>query len=450
MHGILFAFIAILILILFRNKFIKEKSFNMTKVVKIIVGIFIPIIFVNMGLYNDYSLWDMQETYRFLGSPITVVRMLEDINVEPPEGYNKDVTKNILDSYKTSNKNNNIGDTPNIIVIINESFCNLYDTYQVGNLDPTEYFTSLSKGENAISGIVYSSEYGGRTANVEYEFLTQNSTKILPEGSYVFQQYLSKPINSSIVKYLKSIGYKTSAIHPWAHYAYSRSKIYDLFGFDSTKFINDIEGIEENFNNSFPSDKSTYVELIKEIKNKKKDEKIFEYVLTVQNHIAFTNPDPKQKTYFDDNEANVFMQLTHSSSEALRDVIDVIKDSDEKYVLLFFGDHQPNIAYINNLEKDITKQYEVPFLIWANYDIEEEYNIKTSMVYLQNYLFKAAGIDFTDMNNFMANLQKQFPVLTKKFFMDSNYNIYEKYDDNNSQALHEYNDIVYYRIFDDV
>ncbi len=453
--GIAYALAIIAIIIIFKDKFVEKKSSYKFRITKVVIGFAVIIALSQTNIYNTFSLWDVNANYRVLGTPVTILRMLHNFNVKHPKGHNKAECENILKQYE-SKENVKLdeaeGDTdkPNIIVIVNESFCDYYNLYKDGYADPIEYITELSKQKNVISGVMYSSEYGGQTSNVEYEFLTQNSTKILPVGSYVFQQYISRPIKSSIVQTLKQQGYKTSAIHPWENFAYSRNKIYKYFGFDSIKFKDDMEGLEPNFNNDFFSDKSAYKELMKEIKSKKEGEKIFDYILTVQNHTGYTNPDPNQITYNDDVSKNVYMQLIHESAEALKEVVDELKKSDEKYILLFFGDHQPNLDGEDTKEERNIENYEIPFIIWANYDIEEQYNIETSTIFLQNYLLKAAGVQYSAMNNYMEELQKTYPVITKKFYKDTNGNIFKNEDTSseNYSKIEEYNKMDYYMIFD--
>lgn len=455
--GLIFVFFIILIISVFRKSFIPKESKAIYRFAKILVGIAIFFILSLTNIYKSYSLWDINETYRSLGTPLTILRMIRDINVHAPENYNRNEASRLLSSYgnkiatKTIPTNATLTEEQtNIIVIINESFCDYYNLYKEGYLDPISYFTELSKSENVISGVTYSSGFGGQTSNVEYEFLTQNSIRILPIGSYVFQQFITSPVKSSLVSTLKDNGYRTSAIHPWESFAYSRNKIYKLFGFDSIKFKDDIDGLETTFNNDFFTDKSTYQELLKEINQKDKNEKIFEYVLTVQNHIGYNNPDPNQITYHDENTKNVYMQLIHNSSEALEELINELKSKDEKYLLLFFGDHQPNLDEQDNFSERDIEAYETPFIIWANYDIKEQYDIKTSTVFLQNYLLKTAGIKFTDMNNYMEDLEQYFPIITKNFCIDINGNMLKGADTNSPlyNKLIEYNKINYYRIFD--
>ena len=451
--GIISLIFIIAVFVTFRNYFTEERHEIKIRILEIFIGVLFIVTLSKTNLYREWPLWDLNDTYRNIGSPITILRMTQDLKVKPPIGYNKLEAGKILKHYEkkeNSGRNSNIDEYPNIIVIVNESFCDYYNSYKDGYSNPIENFTELSKGENAVSGIMFSSEFGGKTSNVEYEFLTQNTTRVLPRGSYVFQQYISRSVKSSLVEHLESLGYKTSAIHPWENFAYSRNKVYPLFGFDNIKFKDDIEGLEKNFNNDFFSDRSTYRELLRQINDKKKNEKLFEYVLTVQNHIGYLNTDPKQIDYSDDLHTNVYMQLLHESSEALNELIDELKNKDEKYILLFFGDHQPNLDDSDSgIEREIV-QYEIPFLIWANYDIEEQYNITTSTVYLQNLLLKSAGVEFSTMNNYMEELYNTYPIITKRFYGDKEGIIYREDNDRtrNYGKIEEYDKVSYYRIFE--
>lgn len=101
----------------------------------------------------------------------------------------------------------------NIICIMNESFADMsiYDKLQV-NGETLPFFNSLS--ENTIKGWMYSPVTGGGTANVEYEFLTGNSTAFLPSGTVPYQLYV-KDQQSSLVSLTSQLGYETTAFHPY-------------------------------------------------------------------------------------------------------------------------------------------------------------------------------------------------------------------------------------------
>ena len=81
------------------------------------------------------------------------------------------------------------------------------------------------------SGSMFSPEFGGMTANVEFEALTGFSNAFLPYGSIPYQQYVRGPV-PSLATFFRSEGYETTAIHPFEGWFWNRTHVYDAFGFD--------------------------------------------------------------------------------------------------------------------------------------------------------------------------------------------------------------------------
>ena len=95
-----------------------------------------------------------------------------------------------------------------------------------------------------------------------------------------------------------------------------------------------------------------------------------------------------------------------------------------------FGDHQPS-DYISNvilrlLGKDtdaredsvdeFSEGYIVPFVMWANYRIEEERVDAVSVNYLSSLLLEKAGLPLTDFQSFLNKMREEVPVLTANFW----------------------------------
>ena len=59
--------------------------------------------------------------------------------------------------------------------------------------------------DEAAKGYVYTSVFGGATANSEFEFLTGNSMAYVPAGTVAYQMYVDEG-DSSIVSILKYNG----------------------------------------------------------------------------------------------------------------------------------------------------------------------------------------------------------------------------------------------------
>ena len=104
-----------------------------------------------------------------------------------------------------------------------------------------------------------------------------------------------------------------------------------------------------------------------------------------------------------------------------------------------FGDHQPSIEtefYEEIMKKkqsdwelnDIQKRYVTPFVIWANYDIEEGQDVVLSNNYLENLVLKQAGIDLPLYNQYIEKVSDTIPAMNVNGYMDQS-GTWHKYDD---------------------
>ena len=105
-----------------------------------------------------------------------------------------------------------LNQAPNIIVIMNEAFS---DLSVIGNFETSEDYMPFfhSMMDQYTGGHLMVSVKGGNTANTEYEFLSGDSMAFLPQGSVVYQQYISSKI-PTLASYLGSLGYSTEGLHP--------------------------------------------------------------------------------------------------------------------------------------------------------------------------------------------------------------------------------------------
>ena len=102
--------------------------------------------------------------------------------------------------------------------------------------------------------------------------------------------------------------------------------MYKYFVFKNTKFKEDMENLSYEYN-EYSSDLSTYQEVINELENKKEDEKIFSFVLTMQNHLPYIHQEPNGIEYVqDDIILNNYLQIQHKADEALEIFINYLKN----------------------------------------------------------------------------------------------------------------------------
>ena len=112
------------------------------------------------------------------------------------------------------------------------------------------------------------------------------------------------------------------------------------------------------------------------------------------------------------------------SDQSLEQLISYFSGVDEKTVVVFFGDHQPgdvvaepilamNGMHWNTLDEEQLKlRYQVPYVIWANYDIEEEQNADTSANYLGAEVLARAGVPVDAYRDFLLEMKEEYPILS--------------------------------------
>ena len=358
-----------------------------------------------------------------------------------------------------------------VIVVINEAFS---DPQVLGDIETNEdympFIHDLMKNGNCVSGTTYASIVGGQTANTEYEFLTGNSMAFLPKGTVAFQLYLRHAM-PSLVTELKSEGYTgNSATHLQKARNYNRDKAYPLLGFD--KFY-DYTNMGVPFvkmrNNA--TDQCTYDNITHDYEQQRKstDAPYFGYTMTIQNHssydVPFDNFDDKRIVVenADAPDLGYYLSLIKYSDEMFENLINYYKNTNEPTVILLTGDHQPRIhdesmdsitngEWRNWNDEEMMRRYEVPFLIWANYDIDKKIVEKTSMNYLQTILMETIDGDLTGFQKFQQDIQKEIPVLTSNGYWGADGKFYSV-DDKNSPyydliqeyAMLQYNDMMDYK-----
>ena len=317
-------------------------------------------------------------------------------------------------------------DSANIIVILSESYTQLKDYLPMLGAyeDPTPYWNHLK--ENTIHGYVTSSVYGGNTPNSEFEVLTGISTAFLPTGSIPYTMFIDDD-TYSVVWALDNLGYRSTAMHCYLASGWQRTKVYPLLGFDKYMFIEDFEYDESDLVREYVSDQAAFENLVN-VAAPVDGQKTFTFLITMQNHggyaDAYENFPLKEyvKRSFagDTFEVNTFINLANKSDNALEWLLTTLSEKDEKYCVVIFGDHQPSLAgFTNNMAPGKNSSWCVPYIIWTNYDMDEElYNSQfdslgyTSFNYLMLDVLKAANVEYPAYYQLLDRTRSEIPCIS--------------------------------------
>lgn len=354
-HFILACLLSIFIIVLglkANYKFEKKKLNLILRFICIIILSIITIVFYKTDVidYFDFenNLWKPQDEYSNNGFLASFVKQSKNLFNEAPENYSTENLESIISEKDyTTQLEKAEDDSPNIVVIMSESFSDLSVN---GNFETSEeymsYFYSLNK--NTIRGNTYVSVFGGQTPNSEWEFLTNNSMAFMPYRTVPYQQYIRKP-SYSLAKTLKSQGYTANAIHPWYGSGYRRNAIYPLLGFDSFESLETLNDLE--YLRKYPTDLSTYKEIIKQFENKDKTEKIFNFTVTMQNHSGYDLEGYDSTVFLTDIEncprVEQYLSVMKESDKALEYLINYFENYDEKTIILFLETISHHILKMN-------------------------------------------------------------------------------------------------------
>lgn len=404
-------------------------------------------------LFTPVYMWQVN------GFVLTFVMELPYLSVDKPAGYDREEVEETLASYEETDAGNA---TPNIIVVMDEAFSDLGVLGEfTASEDYMPYFHSLFAGaENTVSGYLNVSVCGGNTANTEFEFLTGNTMAFLPQGSIPYQQYINGEI-ATLPSYLRSLGYQTYAMHPYHASGWERDTVYPLMGFAQMAFL-------ENYNTrqyvrNYVSDDTCVDKIIETYEKKQSGQPMFIFNVTMQNHGSYGDVYQNFTPHItvegkESYSLSSYLSLIQKTDEALQKLITYFERASEPTMIVFFGDHQPNdtvaepILELNGmtyrtLTEDVAdKRYQVPYVIWTNYDMDTETGVDTSANYLGVKVLEEAGIALPAYQNYLKELSETYPIISGQRIVDVNGNKIEL--DADDEALLSYRKMQYYQLFD--
>ncbi len=334
--------------------------------------------------------WNQNRNYDENGFILGFLYNLQKLQLSEPSGYDEAIISGIKAKYEALAKDENEKRTSakdedvSIVMILNESFFDpsisfegktFEDYYPHSGGDVTPNLHKIM--EKYPSGYMYSLDYGGGTANIEFEAFTGLTnywtntvpyTALIPKAGEI----------PSIAQTYKKLGYETVAIHPYNGGMYKRNIALANEGFDT--FISDLEMDfkEKDDHSEYINDHSAYQQVLKVLQDSNKNQVIG--LVTMQNHTPYHDwiYDEKQfaitsEKIDEDHRKNiaVYYQSLYSSDKYLGEFIDELEKLDKKVVLLFFGDHSAGIfdETNNSSEKSVHSLSRItPYFIYTNYD----------------------------------------------------------------------------------
>ncbi|MCZ8522624.1 MULTISPECIES: LTA synthase family protein [Paenibacillus] len=363
--------------------------------------------------------WDQSVNVETNGFLLSTIMNLKFLFLAQPEGYDADKVRALASSHVPAAAG---GVKPNVIVVLSESF---WDATQIKGAqfsrDPIPFYHELAK--KYTSGTMLSPQYGGGTANVEFEVLTGNSMRFLPPGSVPYNQYVDKGIDS-LASILARQAYTSTAINPFHSWFYSSKKVYKNFGF--SKYISQ-EFFDPDYEGPYLADRQVAKQIIDTSARSEGPDFIF--ANTMENHYHYYPGKFKENTIKVSGVTGEAQGLLETYAQGLTGADDMLKrlvthyeNSGEPTIVVFFGDHLPSLGdnysaykdsgYLQENDPDsLNKLFRVPVLVWNNYLPEHKEELNLSPSFLGPYILKLAEQPGTYYTDYLYQLYQSTPVI---------------------------------------
>ncbi|RAU66141.1 LTA synthase family protein [Enterococcus faecium] len=411
--------------------------------------------------YNKTALWIPYSQKMNYYNTGFIGGFLYNLKVEPmdePEGYSKEKIKEITEKYQklADEKNKTVEEeSPNIVFVMSESFSDpsRLNGVEVSGEPLADYY---EVADQTYSGNMLSQNYGGGTANIEFEALTGFSMAL-------FNAQLTTPYTMlvpkmdqlpSIVSALNAQSYQTTAIHPYNTSMYKREDVYQTLGFDqfiSERTMTYTDTIE---NNPYISDESAYKEVMTLLKEEKTPQ--FIHLVTMQTHMPYDgkydNLDYPAKTSDGSGTLDLenYLQDISYSSTALKQFTEELKNLSRRTLVVFWGDHLPGI-YSDTIQAKNDKQtlHETQFLMFdSKGELEKQttHDAITSPFYFAANLMEQTNQTTNGFYQLLLSLEQELPEFERELYYQNGQWYKEAQFNRSQQEIYDEYQLIQYDI----
>lgn len=387
------------------------------------------------------------------------------------ENYNKEITaediRRMINRQPTktqaSDKN------PTVIFLMSESF---FDVDRLPNVrfskDPIETFHKLQT--DFSTGSFVSNTYCGGTGYVELEVLTGLCSYFLDEKDTLdtlpSNVYETLPCISDV---FKNHGYTANFVHSYNNSLYNRPMIYSTFGFDEIRFEDDFTQTPE-FSGGYLSDMTLTKEIISMYENSRQNPLML-FAVSMENHQPYTS-DKYEETgdiiiesdFLNNEDMQIFESYIHGLSNAdraLRELVGYFSGVSEPVMIVFWGDHLPNLNLSGGENiysalgysppgesyewhgESLMKMLTTDYVIWNNFGLEKtDKTIGSAMLGVE--IMDMLGMEMTDYYKWVcAYIKDNYIMCRPKLFAVREDEIYENIPDKYSKMMKDYSDVIY-------
>lgn len=424
------------------RSFKKDRTFQIYRILTLVMTVAMMGYFSNFNnpnnllrkAYNQTALWIPYSQKMNYYNTGFIGGFLYNLKLEPmerPEGYSKEKINEITKKYQATadEKNQTASDEqPNIIYVMSESFSDpshLNGVTVTG--DPLADYREVAN--QTYSGRMLSQNYGGGTANIEFEALTGLSMALFNGQMTTPYTMLVPKLDQlpSLVSTLNAQNYRTTAIHPYNTSMYKREDVYQTLGFDSFISEGNMTYTDTIDNNPYISDESAYKEILDLLKDEETPQ--FVHLVTMQTHMPYAGKYSQldfSATTEDDtgtDTLNNYLQDIAYSSQALKAFTEALKDTPRRTLVVFWGDHLPGI-YSDEIKNKNEKQalHQTEFLMFdtaGKLEKRETNDAVTSPFYFAANLLEQTNQKTTGFYQLLLEMESAIPAFERELYFQN-------------------------------
>ena len=369
-------------------------------------------------------MWDQKENYRHNGFLLAFAFNVPMANVSAPAGYGEEAIADIPGELVPSSIFS--GRQADVIMIMSES---LWDPKRLSGVsysaDPMPVIRSHQSGE------IFSPEFGGLTANVEFEALTGFSNAFLPYGSIPYQQYIRRPL-PSLATFFESKGYETRAFHPFQSWFWNRRNVYEALGFQRFDSEENMPTMDKR--GIFASDEALTEHLIRTADQTSKP--FFYFAVTLQGHGPYeAERYPRHAVEIDApalspaSKASLatFTQGVKEADDSLKTLLDWAKKRKRETIIVLFGDHLPPLGAVYTESgympkmvasrrasvETMKREHETPLVIWSSKRGVQKNIGSISPSQLPHFVVRLAGYRHPFYTGVLGAVQEHYAVIDR-------------------------------------
>ncbi len=363
---------------------------------------------------------------------------------------------------------------PNVIFLMSESFFDVTKLEGVTfSKDPIPNFHALS--EKYTSGEFISNTYCGGTGYVEMEVLTGLCSNLLRESETLTSLSPNSVYEGipTIADVFDSYGYETGFLHSYNSNLYNREAIYRAFGFDhilfEDSFSHDVE-----MRGGYISDMALSEKIIS-MYEEKGDGPMFLFALSMENHQPYTAEKfddeaiSVESDVLSENELSVlsgYVNGLYDADAALMRLVEYFSASNEETMIVFFGDHLPNLGVgegetvYSRLKysstsvttdwapDELAKMLSTDYLIWTNYEESAEEEALNSSNMLGLSVLKRIGFSLGEYYGWLDRFIAPYMLIYRpRLYVDASGNAFSDIPDEHSEIISNYKLAVYDMVY---